>query len=195
MNKYKIILLMGAAGSGKDYLLNELQKTIQEDDELKNKINFVKTCSTRPSREEEKNIYYKIKESEFKELIDNNSFIEYDYYNNSYYGTLYNELKPNKVNIKAMTPNGILKLLENENFDIRIFFLELSDKERLIRQIEREKNPNINEKIFERFKADKENFAFNKIKNISFVLLNSSKDIPIHRNVDILLQTIKELLS
>ena len=48
--------------------------------------------------------------------------------------------------------------MEREDVDLRIFYVQATDKQRLIRQLTRENCPNIDE-IFRRYKTDNSDFS------------------------------------
>ena len=73
------------------------------------------------------------------------------------YGTPYDSLDKNKINIGVFNPSGIETMRWNRNIDLKVFYLLCSDKKRLIRQLNREKNPDIDE-IFRRYQTDREDF-------------------------------------
>lgn len=63
----------------------------------------------------------------------------------------------NKVNIGVFNPEGIETLLEDPRINLRVYYVDVPGKERLIRQLNREESPDINE-IIRRYKADEEDF-------------------------------------
>ena len=138
---YKIIAIIGEAGSGKDTLMKKALSAIPE-------LNEIISCTTRPPREGEiDGINYNfISEEEFKQQ----RFLESTSFNGWMYGTPYNALSMSKINIGVFNPSGVRELLKNKNFDVKVYRVRASDKERLLRQLNREKNPNIKE-IIRRF--------------------------------------------
>ena len=152
MNKYKIVAIIGKAGSGKDSLLKNLIKNNKE-------WNEIISCTTRPPRDNEENgnQYYFLSNEEFAKKILNNEMLEAAVFNDWCYGTAYDALDINKINIGVFNPTGIETLLTLKDIDLQVFYLRCSDKERLIRQLNREDNPDIKE-IFRRYKTDEEDF-------------------------------------
>ena len=152
MNKYKIVAIIGKAGSGKDSLLKNLIKNNKE-------WNEIISCTTRPPRDNEENgnQYYFLSNEEFAKKILNNEMLEAAVFNDWCYGTAYDALDINKINIGVFNPTGIETLLTLKDIDLQVFYLRCSDKERLIRQLNREKDPDINE-MFRRYKTDEEDF-------------------------------------
>lgn len=147
---YKAIILIGKAGSGKDSLAREICQTIPQN------FNFVVSATTRPQRDYEINgIDYKFltqEEFEKEEKIEESCF------NSWYYGTLLSSLEKDKINILVLNPKGVKSLWNQNKVEILdIIQLKVTDKERLIRQLNREKNPNVDE-IIRRYSADKKDF-------------------------------------
>ena len=145
---YKIIALMGKAGTGKDTIAKKLQGRIP-------KANFIVSYTTRPKREGEVDgiTYHYITEKEFLSA----DFFDKENFNNWYYGTGYQCLKEDCVNIGIFNPNGIRTLLRQPNIDVSVYEILVSDKERLLRQLNRENNPNVKE-IVRRFQTDEKDF-------------------------------------
>ena len=91
-------------------------------------------------------------------MIDDDKIFEYTEFNNWFYGTGIKSLDSNKINIGVFNPAGIRNMLKNKEVDLRIFYIEVPAKERLIRQLLRENKPNIDE-IIRRYQTDKEDFS------------------------------------
>ena len=152
MNKYKIIALIGKAGSGKDTILRKL---IDNNSALHEII----SCTTRPPRDDEidgKN-YHFLSAEDFAHKLLNNELLEAAVFNEWCYGTAYDNLDINKVNVGVFNPTGIESLLYIPNIDLQVFYVRCSDKVRLLRQLNREEEPDIDE-IFRRYKTDREDF-------------------------------------
>lgn len=154
MNKIKLLAIIGEAGSGKDSLLKEIIKRKPE-------IHEIISNTTRPIREGEKegiNYYYKTKNEFLEDLKTPNKMLEYSIFNNWYYGTSMEAIDKNKVNIGVFNPQGIRNLLSHaEAFDLIVIKIETPDKQRLMRQLQREFSPNIDE-IIRRYQTDKNDF-------------------------------------
>lgn len=153
MNKYTIVALCGEAGSGKDTLAAQLAKEYD--------WNFVISCTTRPMREGEVDgvNYHFLSKDIFAEKILSGEMLEATIFNDWGYGTSIDSLKKDKINIGVFNPDGLSILSENSDINLYVFYLSVTPKERLLRQLNREENPNV-EEIIRRYSADKKNFDF-----------------------------------
>ena len=158
---FKMIAIIGQAGSGKDTILRAV---CEENHEL----NKIVSCTTRPMRDGEIDgiDYHFFTVDKFTEEVLNDKMLEASCFNNWFYGTSLDSLLKNKVNIGVYNPEGIESLMLHKDIELYVFLIEASDKVRLIRQLNREKNPDI-EEIFRRYKTDRADFA----------------DLPFHHNV------------
>ena len=152
MGKYKIIALFGEAGSGKDYIQKALMKTVY------GKFYFHKivSCTTRPPREGEKNgidYHFKSSKSDFFSV----PLIEYSCFRDWWYGTSTDHLSIDKINIGVFNIKGIDSLLKNEKIDCFPIYIKTYPKVRLLRQLQRETNPDC-EEIARRFLTDQVDF-------------------------------------
>lgn len=150
---YKVIALIGKSGAGKDRILQELVK------QKSNNIHEIISCTTRPIREGEvdgKN-YHFLSNEVFAEQILQNDFLEATVFNEWAYGTRKQDLDINKINIGVFNPEGIYYLSEHKDIDLKVYYIIATDKTRLIRQLNREKNPNV-EEIIRRYSTDKIDF-------------------------------------
>lgn len=167
MEKIKIIALIGEAGAGKDALLDQVCKDISC-------LNKIISCTTRPKREGEKEgvNYFYLSEEEFISSIKNNTMLEYTQFNGWYYGTS-KELLVATPNIGVFNPAGIKNLLQYQNeIDLKVFYIYVNGKERLLRQLNREENPNINE-IIRRYSTDQQDF---KLLDFNYEIINNNFD-------------------
>lgn len=150
--KIKILCLSGKAGTGKDTILKSLSQ-------LGLNFNKIISYTSRPQRENEIDgqDYYFITHEDFLSKIQNEEMLEYTEFNGWFYGIGKDCLSENMWNIGILTPSGIQTLREYDNLEVIIFPIIASDKIRLIRQLEREQDPNIDE-IIRRYKADQIDF-------------------------------------
>ena len=105
--------------------------------------------------------------------------LEATVFNNWCYGTSLNNLSPDKLNIGVFNPEGVGLLRENKNIQLIVIYVEATDKTRLLRQLNREKNPDCHE-IVRRFSADENDFTEEEITYLEpdiFVTNNDGADI------------------
>jgi guanylate kinase len=148
--KPKIYILMGEAGSGKDFLLRNL---IQQYPDL---FNEIISYTTRPKRENEIDgiSYHFITKNEFLSM----NMMEATIFNDWYYGIGLNCLVSDKINLAVLNPAGVRTFVSNSQVDTTVFrIMTTLPKTRIIRQLSRENFPDIDE-IFRRYKADEEDF-------------------------------------
>ena len=179
---YKILAIIGQSGSGKDTLKSEL---LAADANLYDIIN----CTTRPKRKNECDgvNYYFYTPEVFGEKLLNGELIECTSFNDWFYGTSYEAIRSNGINIGVFNPTGIESLLSNSQVEIKIIYVQASDKTRLMRQLNREENPDVDE-IIRRYKTDKEDFYDINFPHISVI---NEKEADIEKNVEYILSIIK----
>lgn len=145
---YKIIAIMGEAGSGKDSLMQEILK-------LKPEFHEIISCTTRPMREGEAegvNYYYYTPE-QFGDRVLHDEMLECTVFNDWFYGTSYDSVRSDCINIGVFNPTGIESLLARSDVDVKVIRVVAEDKTRLIRQLNREEQPDVRE-IVRRFNVD-----------------------------------------
>lgn len=167
MSKYKIIALIGESGSGKDTLLKRVLEECPN-------LHEIVSCTTRPPREGEINgkNYFFLTYNEFAEKVLNMEMLEACQFRDWFYGTCFDSLDSNLINIGIFNPSGIYALLEYSNIDLIVYYIKANDKERLMRQLNREENPDI-EEIFRRYKTDKKDFKF---LDFDYTLINNNNE-------------------
>ena len=149
---YKIIAIMGEAGSGKDSLMQAILRKRPE-------FHEIISCTTRPKRQGEVegvNYYYYTPE-QFGDRVLHNEMLECTVFNDWFYGTSYESVRSDCINIGVFNPTGVESLLNRGDVDVFIVRVRANDKTRLLRQLNREDNPDVHE-IVRRFKADWEDF-------------------------------------
>ena len=150
MKKFKIIAIIGPSGAGKDTILRQLGMYLDEGVDFHSIISL----TTRPPRDYETNgVHYY-----FVDNFNNYNMLETSYFNNWHYGTAKEMLKENITNIGVFNPEGVRSLSKNKDIDLTVYYINANDKTRLIRQLQREENPNIAE-IFRRWDTDKKDFS------------------------------------
>ena len=149
---YKIIAIMGEAGTGKDSLMQEILK-------LKPEFHEIISCTTRPKRQGEVegvNYYYYTPE-QFGNRVLHDEMLECTVFNDWFYGTSYDSVRSDCINIGVFNPTGVESLLARPDVDVKVIRVVAEDKTRLIRQLNREEWPDVRE-IVRRFNADQMDF-------------------------------------
>lgn len=173
---YNIIAIMGKSGSGKDTLCRALLKR----PEFKNAREII-SCTTRPIRDNEQDgvDYHFLTNEQFTSQILSGEMVEATVFNDWCYGTSINNLDATCLNIGVFNPEGVGLLRGRDNINLKVIYLEANDKDRLLRQLNREKNPDCHE-IVRRFSADEADFSEQEIEYIApemFVTNNNGASI------------------
>ena len=174
--KYTIIAIMGKSASGKDSLL----KALLQEPQFKEAKSII-SCTTRPIRENEINgtDYHFLTNEQFTNLVLSNRMLEATVFNDWCYGTSIDSLSTSGINIGVFNPEGCEALRQNENITLCLIYVEATDKTRLLRSLNREKNPDCHE-IVRRFNADEMDFCEEEIEYLEpdiFVTNNEGADI------------------
>ena len=150
---FNIIALIGEAGSGKDSIMQNILK------KRPLQFNEIISCTTRPMREGEAEgvNYFYLTPEEFANKILNGEMLEATSFNDWFYGTSYDSLRSDCTNIGVFNPDGIRAISEIPDINLTVYKVCCSDKTRLLRQLNRETNPDVDE-IVRRYKTDKEDF-------------------------------------
>ena len=152
---YKLLAIIGKSGTGKDSIFS----AVTQNPTYYPKVPFKRVIgtTTRPKRDGEIDgvHYHFISYSDFFTLDQTNSLFGVSGFRGWYYGTTYTELQPNVVNIGIFDPDRIRDIIENEkDIDLKVVCIMASDKARLMRQLNREKEPDVDE-IVRRYQAEK----------------------------------------
>lgn len=123
MNKNGMIVILSApSGCGKDTVFREISK-------LRNDVCESVSATTRAPREGEVegvNYFFK-SESEFEEMIETNSFLEYACYNSCYYGTpaaaAMESVNNGKICFLIIERKGAQKVMKNCPDAVSIFLM------------------------------------------------------------------------
>lgn len=152
-NKIKIVALYGKAGAGKDRFLQEIMKNEP------GLCHEIVSCTTRPPREGEINgvNYHFLTVEEFTRKVLNGDMLEATEFRGWFYGTALDALRPDIVNIGVFNTAGLQALIDDPRLEVLCVRIEADDKVRLMRQLQREKNPDCAE-ICRRFFADETDF-------------------------------------
>lgn len=184
--KINVVAICGEAGSGKDRLLQEIVR--------KTDWHEIISCTTRPPREKEMDgvNYHFLTNEQFAVKVVNGEMLEATIFNDWCYGTDISALVDDKINIGIFNPEGIENLMLSSKINLKVFYIFASPKERLLRQLNREKNPNVDE-IIRRFNADKKDFSFLDFPHIS-LSNNYIEDLVVNVNT-IEAETIKHFYN
>ena len=179
---YNIIVLMGEAGSGKDRTLQEVLKADPS-------LHEIISCTTRPMRQGEAHgvnyFYYTVEQ--FGQKVLDGEMLECAVFNDWFYGTSFDSVRSDGViNIGVFNPTGVESLLERPDCNIIVFWLKVKDKTRLLRQLNREEDPDVRE-VVRRFQADYKDFDGIEDDFPVKILINETEE-DLQRN-------IKEILS
>ena len=148
--KPKILAIYGMSAAGKDTFLNLLSNNFD--------LNKILLTTSRPPREKEiDGVDYLNKKK--KDILKSDDFLWPIDYNNWIYAIAKESIKDNKINVGVFNLYWMKKLFEDndEHFDLMAIEVSASDKDRLMRSLRREKNPDCDE-ICRRFLADKQDF-------------------------------------
>ena len=158
MNKIKIVALFGEAGSGKDYLYNKIVHWDEES--IQPFFNQIVKSTTRPPRENEVDgiNYHFLSSEEFLRQREQGTLVGTSEYRDWYYGINTNYISINKPNIVVLDIQQIRDLINKDNIDLLLFKITASPKTRLMRQLNREQKPDVDE-IIRRFIADKKEYS------------------------------------
>lgn len=157
--KPKILAIYGMSAAGKDTFLNHLSNNFD--------LNKILLTTSRPPREKEiDSVDYLFKKK--KDILKSDDFLWPIDYNSWIYAIAKESIKNDKINVGIFNLYWMKKLFEdnNEHFDLMAIEVSASDKDRLMRSLRREKNPDCDE-ICRRFLADKQDFndvEFNCVK-------------------------------
>lgn len=172
MKNIKLVMLIGKSGSGKDSIKKELVKNPD--------FHNIIGVTTRPKRDNESSLaYHFISKEEFINKLLNNLLLTGSVYNGWGYGIYNSELAKDKINIGVFNLNDldiINQTNENHKMDIKVILVNCDAKERLLRQLYREKEPNVDE-IIRRYSADEEeykNFNFLELKNVKLYTIDNT---------------------
>lgn len=165
---YKVIALAGKAGSGKDTILHEVIAAAPD------RFHEIVSATTRPPREGEVDgvNYHFLDKQKFKDKINKEEMVEYTVFNWWYYGTPTSSLAEDKVNIGVFNPAGLRSLARSPQVSLAIVYVTADDKIRLLRQLNRENNPDVKE-IIRRFSADEDDFRNFDDEFKSYHLINN----------------------
>ena len=148
-----IIALAGKAGAGKDTILRYLCDNYD--------VHEIVSCTTRPPREKEVDgfDYYFLTNPEIKNEIMQNKFLELTSFNGWFYGTRITDLSKNRINVGVFNPEGIRKLLQRPDIDLRVIEVKADRELRKQRYLARDTKCDVAE-LERRLDADAKDFEF-----------------------------------
>ena len=189
---YKILAIVGKAGSGKDTIMQRVLAAAP------GRFHEIISATTRPPREGEvdgKNYHFK-QPSEFGHWVRNGYMLEYTQFNNWYYGTPIFSLVEDKVNIGVFNPAGVRALSRLPQVSLAIAYVYTDDKTRMMRQLCREEYPNVQE-IVRRFQTDEEDFEkfAQDFERDQVTLIENSGEIGLVRAVDTIMTMAEEMFG
>lgn len=152
------IIIVGKGASGKDYLRKLM---------IKRGGRYGVSCTSRPPRVGEVNgeDYHFISKEEFEKMIQNNEFIEYQMFNNWYYGLTLDEF--NKSDCMIMNAEGLSLLSEEIRNRCFVIYIDIDRKTRQRRLSSRN---DTSDNVMRRLDADDEQFE--NFKNYDIKISN-----------------------
>lgn len=133
---------------------------MQEVLKLRPDLHEIVSCTSRPMREGERegiNYYYYTPDG-FVSRIVKGEMLEHTIFNNWYYGTGYDSVRKDIINIGVFNPEGIRQLEKRDDVELITVYVRRPAKLRLLGQLNREENPDVSE-IIRRAAADEKDFA------------------------------------
>lgn len=181
-----IITLVGKAGSGKDTIAAALAKALPHS-------HFIVSCTTRPPREGEVDgvNYHYLTDDEFISKIENGDILEHAMFRGWYYGTSKEDLIDG-LNIGVHNLDGYKQLSMKHGIQLIGFKIECDDKTRLLRQLNREENPDCAE-IVRRFGTDELDFGRKGVGRLGLITVNNGKDANLQDVVDEILRYLHDV--
>lgn len=181
MSKIKLIAIMGKAGSGKDTILRNATTMLKTEDlEKYNKCyHKVIPFTTRLPRDDEVDgyDYHFVGAEQITDWVENGSIAQIADFNGWLYGTTWDAYDEGKINIGIFSPKAIEHLQDYGDMYISVIQVTASDKERLLRQLNREDNPSVKE-IVRRYLADEEDFSEKELKYLEpYINISTSEEV------------------
>lgn len=129
--------------------------------------------TTRPLRQGEVDgvNYHFVSIGNFVRDIQEGKMLEAAEFRGWHYGTSLDDIEPKELNIGVFNPTGIASLTENPMIDVLVLEVVADDKTRMLRQLNREKDPDVKE-IVRRFKTDEDDFVGFEDKYHSHIIDN-----------------------
>lgn len=118
------------------------------------------------------------------------TYIESTTFRGWHYGTAIDDLAEDRINIGVFNRAGVETLRKMGDIELLDIFISATDKERLMRQLTREEEPDVKE-IVRRFSTDEKDFKDFKISP-NQVVQNHNADIAIQNLEDIICSWTKK---
>ena len=190
---YNIVALIGESGAGKDSMMQEVLCRIAEKGHMAD-VHEIINCTSRPMREGEAHgiNYFYYHPNDFEMKILNDEMLELTRFNNWWYGTSYDSVRSDGVvNIGVFNPAGVRQLLDRPDCNIIAYWICTCDKNRLLRQLNRENCPDVRE-IVRRFNTDYEDF---KDIDFDYIEIPNETMSDFNNGVDEIVRRIETLLT
>ena len=177
----KVILMCGPSASGKDTLASKLVETNPD------RYHKCVLATSRPPRAQERHgvDYYYFKDSSV--LRVSSIFLFPIDYNGWIYAIPKDEIIEGKTNLIVSNSYGAVKFLEGnplEDWGIKAVYLDISSKERLIRSLMREENPDCKE-ICRRFLADEDDWGYFLKRHSNKTTIISDNDSAVEKIINL----------
>lgn len=186
----KVVAIVGPSAAGKNTLLETLKKYLID-------YHFVIHTTTRPKRDNEFNNlnYHFVTEEEMCNKILNEEILVAAFYRDWVYALEKEEIVEDKINIGDFNLEDIEELRLNKDIDLYIIYMTASSKVRLIRSLNREKEPNI-EEIYRRYLSDDEDFYWfeDDLQNgiyKDFIVIDTSDDTIDYKEINHFLNEVE----
>ena len=125
--------------------------------------------------------FYKLLKNDLLEAVE---------FNGWFYGTPYSSLSDG-ISLGVFNPEGVEIILDDPRLDVIIFYINASDKTRMIRCLNRESNPDVKE-IIRRYSTDERDF--DDIVQKPIIIITNEKENEFETNLkDIYEITLKYL--
>ncbi len=186
MSKGKLFVFSGASGVGKSTVLFKVMA--QRDDLL-----FSVSATTRPPRpgEVEGVSYYFVSKEQFREMIHDKAFVEYDAHMDNFYGTPIDQLEE-----KLSRGNVILDIEPNGAFNVRkvrpdavLIFIAPPSLEELERRL-RDRGDTDEDQI--RLRSGRVAWEMEQSKCYDYVVINDAVDTCVAEVLEIIAQVADE---
>lgn len=169
-----LVILSGVAGAGKDTIAKEVIKKMEN-------VVSIPSVTDRPIRPGDipGETYIFVSTEEFKKLIEDNAFYEFDIHHNHYYGVpkkqLNDKIKEGKVVIKDVDVNGTENLVKILKKDMKVITIFLRvPKEELKRRLEERIDKPSKEEI--ELRLSRFDYEESKASNYDYVIENTNKE-------------------